>query len=104
MEAPRDWVLCTIFFQGEKALEMCNKVLAELAEKGYIEIRRNDPERGMKYHVVKRLRQIGLLMKKTTVTCDAEQPRRIYVYDRKRAARLRLEFDQLDRPWPICIE
>ena len=101
---PREWEICRIFFRGEKALEICNRVLSELAEKGYIEVRRNDPERGMKFHVVKRLRAIGLLARHTTVTCSGERTRRIYVYDRKRAARLRLEFDQLDRPWPICLE
>ncbi len=99
-----EWVLCRIFFRGEKTLEICNKLLDELAEKGYIHIRREDPEKSIKYHVAKRLRELGILMHRTITSCGADKIYRIYVVDRKRMAKLRLEFDQLDRPWPICIE
>ena len=99
-----DWVLCRIFFHGEKTVEMCNQLLDELVERGYIHIRREDPEKSIKYHVAKRLRELGVLMRWTIENCSLDRIHRVYVADRKRMAKLRLEFDQLDRPWPLCIE
>ena len=43
-------------------------------------------------------------MHRTITSCGADKIYRIYVVDRKRMAKLRLEFDQLDRPWPLCID
>ncbi|ALL00784.1 hypothetical protein Pyrde_0734 [Pyrodictium delaneyi] len=99
-----DWVLCRIFFYGEKTVEICNQLLDELVERGYIHIARSDPEKSIKYHVAKRLRELGILMHRTIENCRLDRIHRIYVADRKRMAKLRLEFDQLDRPWPICID
>ncbi len=98
-----DWILCRIFFRGEKTVEICDRILDELVERGYIHIRREDPEKSIKYHVAKRLRELGILMHRTITSCTGSSFHRIYVADRKRMAKLRLEFDQIDRPWPPCI-
>ncbi len=63
-----EWTLCRIFFRGEKAVDVCDMVLDELAMKGYVEVRRDDTERGMKFHVVKRLRDSGLAVRHAAAT------------------------------------
>ncbi len=93
--------LCSLWFRGEEAHKTCIEVLREVVEKGWTDAGWGH---GMKYYVAKKLRDIGLLAKHRTATCSNDRIKTVYVADRKRLAKIRLVLEQLDRPWPLCIE
>ncbi len=93
--------LCSLWFRGEEAHRMCVEVLHEVIEKGWTDAGWGH---GMKYYVAKKLREIGILAKHRIVKCGATGVKTIYVPDRKRLAKIRLVLEQLDRPWPICLD